>query len=185
MSETDTAAPLTVAEAMAQVATILDGLRALEAAPAAAVTADGYPGNVAAGELIESAWGNAVVTGFSKSGIVIAGTAAGASNIAVGAGAQVGTITLPAGSFIVMSKFLLSATAPMTVNMKAAGGRVCQWANLPNPWTVYGTFAFLDTNGGPVPVTLENVAPSTQPVSAFPDAGTGSSSLWAIGLRHV
>jgi len=64
---TDTPAPdtttatMTVDEAISQVADVLAQLRATQAVPAAAVDPDGYPSHVAAGELIESAWGNAVV----------------------------------------------------------------------------------------------------------------------------
>lgn len=63
MTDIDTPPPpaMSVADAIAQVTEVLAALRAAEApSPLAATDADGFPGAVAAGELIESAWGNAV-----------------------------------------------------------------------------------------------------------------------------
>lgn len=58
MTDTDTRA--LVADAIDQVSAVLAELRAAQAAPFAATDPSGNPGAVAAGELIESTWGNAV-----------------------------------------------------------------------------------------------------------------------------
>lgn len=64
---TDTApAPLSVVDAIARVEAVLAQLKAVEAQPFAAVLPDGRPDHVAAGELIESAWGNAVVDTLAR-----------------------------------------------------------------------------------------------------------------------
>lgn len=60
-----TTTPLTLEDAIAQVSAVLESLRAAEVAPRAPVLPNGLPGPVAAGELIEAAWGNAVVTSMT------------------------------------------------------------------------------------------------------------------------
>lgn len=69
---------MTTAEAIAATEQLLAELRAAEAAPLAAT---GPPPYVATGELITSAWGNAVVDGLAVQGVV----ATGSTSIAGGA----------------------------------------------------------------------------------------------------
>ena len=64
---TDTTTPLSVDDAIAQVQAVLTQLQTQAAVAPATVLPDGTPGPVAAGELIESAWGNAVVNTLKRS----------------------------------------------------------------------------------------------------------------------
>jgi hypothetical protein len=59
--------PTTIDDAIARVSAVLDELRAAQVTPMATPSnPDGSPGNVAAGELIESAWGNATANTIGK-----------------------------------------------------------------------------------------------------------------------
>lgn len=168
---------MTVDEAIASVEGVLAQLRAVEALAAAPLAAGALPPHVAAGDLITSAWGNAVVDVLTATDAIYAGSCPGGT-VAAGGQAQVATITLPQGVWALWYQVQVMTTVSLDISVRAfVGGSA--WSD--TVWTapvigaaakvsaVMHVIADLSSFSGGNAVSFNIINNSSASVSSFAD----------------